>query len=87
MEILCILLTIYWVVLIASILISYALAAGWRPTGPAHTLVDGVRRVTEPVFGLVRGLLPPVRLGGMGLDLSPIIIFIVLGIVLRYVCR
>ncbi len=87
MEILCILLTLYWIVLIASIIISYALAAGWHPTGPMHALVDAVYRVTDPVFGLVRGLLPPLRFGGMALDLSPIIIFIVIGIVRAYVCR
>lgn len=34
--------------------------------------------VCEPFLRIFRGLLPSVRLGGMGLDLSPIIAFIVL---------
>ncbi len=39
--------------------------------------------VCEPFLRVFRGLLPAVRLGGMGLDLSPIIAFIVLIIVER----
>ena len=34
--------------------------------------------VCEPFLRLFRGLLPAIRLGGMGLDLSPIIAFVVL---------
>ncbi len=34
--------------------------------------------VCEPFLRLFRGLLPAVRLGGMGLDLSPLIAFVVL---------
>ena len=32
--------------------------------------------LTEPVLGPMRRAIPPVRLGGMGLDVSPIILFI-----------
>jgi YggT family protein len=35
-------------------------------------------RVTEPVLAPIRNLLPPVRMGGMGLDLSPLIVFLVI---------
>ena len=37
--------------------------------------------ICEPFLRVFRGLLPAVRLGAMGLDLSPIIAFIVLYIV------
>lgn len=37
----------------------------------------------EPFLRVFRGLLPAVRMGGMGLDLSPIIAFLVLYIVER----
>ncbi len=39
--------------------------------------------VSEPFLRVFRGLLPAVRMGGMGLDLSPIIAFIVLSLVRR----
>jgi YggT family protein len=74
-SIICILLSIYWVILFARIILS------WFPppmSGIGRTLWDIVHDLTEPVLGLVRGLLPPVRMGAMGLDLSPIIVFIAL---------
>lgn len=37
--------------------------------------------VTEPFLRLFRGLIPMVNLGGMGLDLSPLIAFLVLGLI------
>lgn len=39
--------------------------------------------VCEPFLRVFRGLLPAVRLGAMGLDLSPIIAFLVLYIIER----
>lgn len=39
--------------------------------------------ICEPFLRVFRGLLPAVRMGAMGLDLSPIIAFIVLYIVER----
>jgi YggT family protein len=50
----------------------------WFPAAPGSTLasVNAVLyRLTEPVLGPVRRLLPPVRAGGFGIDLSFIIVF------------
>jgi YggT family protein len=50
----------------------------WFPASPGSTLasVNAVLyRLTEPVLGPVRRLLPPVRAGGFGIDLSFIIVF------------
>jgi YggT family protein len=74
----CILLTIYWVILFARIILS------WIPppiSGLGRTLYDIVHDLTEPVLRLVRGLLPPIRMGTVGLDLSPIILFIAIGVI------
>jgi len=54
-----------------------------RP-GPVETLRVVLFRITEPVLGPIRALLPPVRIGGMGLDLSPMIVFIGLEILLAW---
>ncbi len=77
-RVVCIVLTIYWVILFARIIMSWL-----RPpiSGIGRTIWDIVRDLTEPVLGLVRGLLPPVRMGMMGLDLSPIIVFVALGVI------
>lgn len=36
----------------------------------------GVSRLVDPVLAPIRRMLPPVRIGGMGLDLSPIILIL-----------
>jgi YggT family protein len=44
------------------------------------------RSVTEPVLRPLRAILPPVRLGGVGLDLSPLVLLIALGILAAAIC-
>ncbi len=78
LEIICILLTIYWIVLFARILLSWFPAPG---SGAVRSIYEVIYDVTEPALRLVRGLLPPVRMGAVGFDLSPIIVFIVLTVV------
>jgi YggT family protein len=76
-RIVCLLLTIYWLILFARIILS------WFPppqSGVGRTLIEIIFDLTDPVLRLVRGLLPPVRMGAMGLDLSPIIVFVALGV-------
>jgi YggT family protein len=74
------LLFLYWIVLLVRVFSS------WFPTpysGPWRTVMNVVYAVTEPVLRPVRNALPPVRMGMVALDLSPIIIFIVIGILLQ----
>jgi YggT family protein len=88
MHIICIVVYLYMFVLIASVVISWVAAVRPLPySGPARRVIDLIFAITNPVFRLVRGVLPPLPLGGVGIDLSPIIVFIVLGIVLAVVCR
>jgi YggT family protein len=78
LEILCVILFLYWVVLFIRIIFS------WIPppiSGIGRTIFEVVRDLTEPVLGLVRGLLPPIRMGMAALDLSPIIVFIALAVI------
>jgi len=86
MGIVCLLLTLIWLVLLVRIVVDWILAAGWRPQGPAYRVVDGLHRITEPIFRPVRGLLPMVRAGGMGIDFSPIIVFIVIIVLQQVLC-
>ena len=72
-QIICILLSIFWLLLFVRIIFS------WIPppmAGVGRTLYGIVFDVTEPVLGPVRGLLPPIRMGMVALDLSTIIVFI-----------
>lgn len=75
MGLLCTLISIYLLVMFARIIMSW-----FAPTpGTGYARVyEFFYSVTEPVLGPVRAMLPPVRLGGgaVGLDLSPIVVFI-----------
>ncbi|MGH9018655.1 MAG: YggT family protein [Acidimicrobiales bacterium] len=69
---------IYIVVLVARALLS------WFPSEPGTALYSAVRvldRFTEPVLRPVRRLMPPLRAGGMAVDLSIIVTILVLEIV------
>jgi len=47
----------------------------------AHRVNSVLVRITEPVIAPVRRLMPPVRAGGIGIDLSFIAVFIVLELI------
>lgn len=83
MALLCTLLTLYWLVLILAIVSSWFRV---DPYGPMGGAVRVLRQLTEPVLRPVRAVLPPVRFGGGGLDLSPIVVFIGISVVQRIVC-
>lgn len=70
-EIICWLLTAYLAVLIAHVVFSWVP----RPPEPILPVVRGVRALVEPVASPLRRVIPPVRLGGMGLDLSILVLF------------
>lgn len=82
LDILCIVLRIYTIVLFVRVLASWAYVFGFRPplTGPVRTILDLLEDVTEPVLRPLRALIPPVRAGGMGLDLSIIVAFVILAV-------
>jgi YggT family protein len=79
---LCIVLTIFWFVLIIRVIVSWAYLFGFRPplSGPVRMILDLLDDVTEPVLKPLRAMIPPVRAGGMGLDLSIIVAFVILSV-------
>jgi YggT family protein len=77
--IICLLGNLYFVALFARIILSWFPIA---PESPFAKIFGFLYSITEPVLGPVRRVLPPIGMGGMGLDLSPIIVFIGLQILL-----
>jgi YggT family protein len=73
--------TLIW---IYTILILIRILLSWVPRMPANpalsVAVRFIEDVTEPYLALFRRIIPPVNLGGAGLDLSPIIAIFVLSI-------
>lgn len=83
-ALLCPLLTAYMVVVFGRILLS------WFPHAPG-TMLAGVQSLayalTEPVLGPLRRVVPAVGFGGMGLDLSPIIVLFGIQIIQQAILR
>lgn len=66
----------YWALFIA---ILGSIIFGWigYPSGGfLQTVHNAVRAVADPILMPIRSRIPPLRLGGFGLDLSPIIALI-----------
>ncbi len=61
------------------------LARQWRPRGLIAVLCEGIYSVTDPPLRAVRGVIPPMRLGAVMLDLSPMILLIGIFILQRIV--
>jgi YggT family protein len=88
LEIFCIVLTVFTIVLFVRVLVSWAYLFGFRPplTGPIRTILDLLEDVTEPVLRPLRALIPPIRAGGMGLDVSIIVAFVILAVLRQAFC-
>lgn len=83
MDLICTALSLYLFVVLASILIS------WFP--PGGELLESIRRFlrvsTEWALGPMRRAIPPLRLGAVALDLSPLILLIGIQILSGVICR
>ena len=60
-------------------------ARQWTPHGPALVVLEAVYSTTDPPIKAVRRILPPIRLGGMALDLSPMVVLIICYLLLSLV--
>ena len=77
----------YYMLFLYIILTLLQSLAGLRIPELLRPAANFVYDVCEPFLRIFRGILPGIRLGGMGLDLSPIIAFLVLQIVIAIVSR
>jgi YggT family protein len=79
---------VYYLYLVYLICIIAYIIASWIPL-PYNTALNRVQRflydVVDPYLRLFRRFVPQLRLGGLGLDLSPIVAIITLTIVYRLV--
>lgn len=71
------------------ILVILRIVFSWFPasSGGGLEVATGILfTLTEWALGPVRKLLPPVRMGGMGLDLSPIVIILLVQVLIAVTC-
>lgn len=63
--------------MLAWIVLSYIVVFGRVPWDhPVRRIYDALSRVIEPILKPIRAVIPPVRIGGAALDLSPLILII-----------
>lgn len=62
-------------------------ARDWRPRGAALVTAHVVYSVTDPPLKLLRRVIPPLRLGGVSLDLGFLALFIGVSIAMGIVGR
>ncbi len=78
-------LSIYLVILIGRMIIGWiqVFARSWRPTGVVLVLAEGIFTATDPPLKFLRRYIRPLRIGTVAMDLSYIVLFIVVLILLQ----
>ena len=84
-EVLTYVLTIYLVLLVGRMIIGWiqVFAREWRPTGIVLVVAEAIFTVTDPPLKFLRRFIPQLRLGMVALDLSFMVLFIVVLILLE----
>ncbi len=76
------LLQIFFFLLIARLVLDYVqmFARSWRPTGVVLVLAEIIYSITDPPLKALRRVIPPLRIGGIALDLSFLVVIILVQI-------
>lgn len=78
LRILAWLLHLYVIIIVVRILFTWIPVNPWSEFGK---VVRVLGRITDPVLVPLRRVIPPLRVGGMGIDLSPMILVLVLSLI------
>ena len=75
---------LYFLVLIGRVVFDWIriFAKEWRPRGAALLVAEPIYTLTEPPLRALRKVIPPLRLGGVALDLSFMVLFFIVYILL-----
>jgi YggT family protein len=84
-EVLTYVLTIYLVILVGRMIFGWiqVFSRDWRPTGIVLVLAEAIFTVTDPPLKFLHRFIPPLRLGRVAMDLSFMVLFIVVLILLE----
>ena len=80
--------TIARLLIIYGYIVFVRLILSWFPNPPdaLRPVYAFLHAITDPLLRLVRPLIPPLRVGMMALDLSPIIIFVLIQVLAGILC-
>ena len=82
-------LSLYVLVLIARIVVDYVMifARDWRPRGVVLVIVEAIFTITDPPLRVLRRFVPPLRIGGVSLDLAFLVLFILVLVLIQAALR
>ncbi|MGZ5383115.1 MAG: YggT family protein [Acidimicrobiia bacterium] len=83
MGIVCSLIQLYTLVIFARILLEWVRVPSDHPAGKVRSVLA---TIVDPVLTPLRRVIPPVRMGGAALDLSPLVLLIGLSILANAIC-
>lgn len=86
-SVLYLVLLLYMLALIGRLVLSWVqvFARDWRPRGVVLVLAEAVYTVTDPPLRMLRRVIPPLRLGGISLDLGFLLLFLAVSFAMRIV--
>jgi YggT family protein len=89
LQILYILLYLFFMVLLARFVLSAVLQYGrrWQPSRGASAGLEAVWSVTDPPLKALRRVIPPLRIGNVSLDLASIVLLVILFVLMTFVLR
>lgn len=83
MGIICTALSLYSLAVLIWVILSWVRVPSTHPLGRITVFLD---RIIYPVILPIRRVVPPLRLGGGALDLSPIVLLIGLSLLQGWIC-
>ena len=83
MGLLCTALNLYSLAVLVWVILSWVRVPSTHPLGRVTVFLD---RIIYPVILPIRRVVPPLRLGGGALDLSPIVLLLGLSVLGRIIC-
>lgn len=72
------LLFLYFVVLLGRLVFDWVqvFSRDWRPSGPVLVVAEFIYTLTDPPLRALRRVIPPLRIGGIALDLAFLVLIL-----------
>ena len=81
-DVLHLVLYVYFLILIGRLVLDWiqVFARQWRPKGVILVVAEAIYTLTDPPLKAIRRVIPPLRLGGVAIDLAFLVLILVVSI-------